>query len=174
MYWPAPLSFVLQSSGLRSKLHSVALKMIYFCCVTYLSSTFTCVTERAHLTDSQLIWAALDRTELVEHDDTVFSICGWKIPEAEQGFIPVCTHTYSTDPHTNLWQSHMNYEVNVTRPSCLADRPSAKLIGILSILSSASLVFDCMQQFNCESNWLSLCSSFHRLLWQKVLSGVVR
>lgn len=66
------------------------------------------VSERAHLTDSQLIPAALDRTELVEHHDTVFSVCRWKIPQAKQGFIPVCT--CSADTHTHKLKTTMQHE----------------------------------------------------------------
>lgn len=59
------------------------------------------VTERAHLTDSQLIRAALDGTELVEHDDTVFSFCRWRILHAEQGFVPVRSHTKHDNTDVN-------------------------------------------------------------------------
>lgn len=42
----------------------------------------------SHLADPQLVRAALDRSELVKHDDAVFSVGRRRILHAEQGFIP--------------------------------------------------------------------------------------
>lgn len=42
----------------------------------------------SHLADPQLVRAALDRSELVKHDDAVFSVGRWRLFHAEQGFVP--------------------------------------------------------------------------------------
>lgn len=71
---------------------------VFFSNTWFIWPWFKCVsvTEKADLTDSQLIGAALNWTELVEHDNTAFSICGWCFFQAQQGFIPV----YDTHIHT--------------------------------------------------------------------------